>query len=164
MLNFLKTLIFGSPNKLSKDWRIEYFDTLETLGTYEDNWDDQGSKAPNSIAIANAGLVLVELSNLNFKPDYIDAHCRDDEGIYFYFSNGDYIGDINCQNDGSIDTCCYIDDHVPGDMAKYEFLDFTKEEIPQAVKYVKQFVNNEEIKDSFIINKIAEHRREVGLF
>ncbi len=157
MIKFFKKLV--SKKLPPKDWRVQCFETLESLGSYEDDWDGYKSQAPNTIAIAHASQILVELSNINLKPNYISAHARCDEGVYFYFSNKERCADILCLNDGDIETACCVEDGIPLNMNKYDFLEFTVEEIPQAVEYINQPVTN-----VLVTGKINEYRREVGLF
>ncbi len=73
---------------------------LNDISTLTDNWDGQGTAAPNRKARFHAWNVIDVLSEMDFPPAKLLPSS--DEGIGFYFSNKNKYGFIECYNDGEI--------------------------------------------------------------
>ena len=78
----------------------ELIEKLNEIRDLPDNWDGQGTAAPNSLAYLHATKVIETLSELNFIPNKLVPFA--DEGIGFYFSNKNKYGFIECHNTGEI--------------------------------------------------------------
>jgi hypothetical protein len=77
-------------------WRLK----LKEISTLYDDYDGQGTAAPNDIAIQNAMSVIDVLEEMNFVPD--DLMPSVEEGVAFYLpGNGGYKF-VECYNDGDI--------------------------------------------------------------
>jgi hypothetical protein len=73
---------------------------LNEIYILPDNWDDQGTAAPNKLAYFHAREVIGVLSDINFVPAKLMPSAE--EGIGFFFSNKNRYGFLECYNEGEI--------------------------------------------------------------
>jgi hypothetical protein len=73
---------------------------LNEIRALTDNWDGQGTAAPNKKACFHAWNVIEVLDEMDFSPAKLMPSS--DEGIGFYFSNKNKYGFVECYNDGEI--------------------------------------------------------------
>ena len=73
---------------------------LNEIYILSDNWDGQGTAAPNKLAYFHGREVIGVLSDINFVPAKLMPSAE--EGIGFYFSNKNRYGFLECYNEGEI--------------------------------------------------------------
>lgn len=73
---------------------------LNEICSLPDDWDGQGTAAPNKMACFHASEVIYALNEINLVPTKLMPSA--DEGIGFYFSKKNKYGLIECYNDGEI--------------------------------------------------------------
>jgi hypothetical protein len=73
---------------------------LNEIRRLPDNWDSQGTAAPNTLAYLHAWDVIGVLTEMNFVPAKLMPSAE--EGVGFYFSNKNRYGFVECYNEGEI--------------------------------------------------------------
>jgi hypothetical protein len=73
---------------------------LDELGKLIRDWDGYGAEAPNSLAVANAELVICELCRVEHEPDRVVASAEGGIGVYLFRLKKRML--VECFNDGDI--------------------------------------------------------------
>ena len=79
-------------------WLPQELERIAKLRSLSTDWESSGAAPPNETAIRCALQALQSLSEIDFRPDYIDPST--DEGICISFHRQDRYADIECFNTG----------------------------------------------------------------
>lgn len=84
----------------SDSWYPIAVNKVRSMALLGDDWNCDGAKQPNAIAIEKAETVLAALKQSSMIPACIDPSVED--GICIEFRSGDRYADIECFNDGLV--------------------------------------------------------------
>jgi hypothetical protein len=108
---------------------------LNEIYYLSDDWDGQGTAAPNARAFLHAWEVIGVLGNMNFAPANLVPSAE--EGIGIYFTKEKKYGFVECFNEGEIVVA--MSDRE-GHRRVWQIRD-TKDEIEDALEILKDFIN-----------------------
>lgn len=106
---------------------------LNEIHTLNDNWDGQGTAAPNRIACFHTRTVIEILSEMDFVPAKLVPSAE--EGIGIFFDKENKYGFVECSNEGEIVVA--MSDRQ-GNRRVWQIRD-TEDEIQEALETLKDF-------------------------
>lgn len=129
------SIIEDMASKFAPDILPDLTKRLNEIYYLPDDWDGQGTAAPNAQAFLHAWEVIEVLGNMNFVPANLVPSAE--EGIGIYFSKENKYGFVECFNEGEIVVA--MSDRE-GHRRVWQIRD-TKDEIEEALEILKDFVN-----------------------
>jgi hypothetical protein len=121
--------------KFAADILPDLIKKLYEICELPDNWDREGTAAPNKMAFLNAWEVIEVLRNLDFIPAKLVPSAE--EGIGFYFTKENKYGFVECSNEGEIVVA--MSDR--GGHRRVEQLSDNMYEIEKALEELKDFID-----------------------
>jgi hypothetical protein len=129
------SIIEDMASKFAPDILPDLTKRLNEIYYLPDDWDGQGTAAPNAQAFLHAWEVIEVLCNMNFVPANLVPSAEEGIGIYFTKENK-YVF-VECFNEGEIVVA--MSDRE-GHRRVWQIRD-TKDEIEEALEILKDFVN-----------------------
>ncbi len=129
------SIIEDIASKFTVDILPDLTKRLNEIYNLPDNWDGQGTAAPNAQAFLHAMEVIEVLRNMNFVPANLVPSAE--EGIGIYFAKEKKYGFVECFNEGEI--VIAMSDRE-GHRRVWQITD-NKDEIEEALETLKGFVD-----------------------